>query len=103
MPVPRMLVVAFLACALAWPGGARAAETVRVGILQYGTVNWVLDVIKRHGFDRQENVAIAPLALANNQATTVALQAGRVDVIVTDWLWVSRQRAAGRRYTFVPF
>jgi len=33
----------------------------------------------------------------------VALQAGAVDVIVTDWLWVSRQRAEGARFTFLPY
>ena len=33
----------------------------------------------------------------------VALFAGKVDVIVIDWIWVSRQRAAGSMLTFVPF
>jgi len=33
----------------------------------------------------------------------LALQAGRVDLIVSDWLWVSRQRAEGGDLTFIPF
>jgi NitT/TauT family transport system substrate-binding protein len=33
----------------------------------------------------------------------VALQAGHVDMIVVDWLWVARQRAAGDDWSFVPF
>jgi NitT/TauT family transport system substrate-binding protein len=33
----------------------------------------------------------------------VALQGGAVDMIVTDWLWVSRQRADGADFTFAPY
>ena len=32
----------------------------------------------------------------------VALQGGAVDLIVTDWFWVSRQRNEGRLFSFVP-
>jgi NitT/TauT family transport system substrate-binding protein len=31
------------------------------------------------------------------------LQGGSVDVIATDWLWVSRERASGGDFTFSPF
>jgi NitT/TauT family transport system substrate-binding protein len=82
---------------------ASAAETVRVGVLKFGTVNWELSTIQRHALDRQHGFVLDVLALAGDQATKVALQAGEVDMIVSDWLWVSRQRAAGKRYTFVPF
>ena len=82
---------------------ARAQERIRVGLLEYGTVSWEFDVIERHGLDTAAGLEIETLNLASNQATTVALQAGEVDVIVSDWLWVSRQRASGRNYTFVPF
>jgi NitT/TauT family transport system substrate-binding protein len=82
---------------------ASAAETVRVGVLKFGTVNWELSTIQRHEMDRQHGFTLDVLALAGDQATKVALQAGEVDMIVSDWLWVSRQRAAGKRYTFVPF
>ena len=44
-----------------------------------------------------------PVELAAAQAAQVALQAGQVDAIVVDWLWVARQRAAGADWTFVPF
>jgi NitT/TauT family transport system substrate-binding protein len=33
----------------------------------------------------------------------VALQAGKVDMIVVDWLWVARQRASGADWSSVPF
>ncbi|GAB4368724.1 MAG: ABC transporter substrate-binding protein [Kiloniellaceae bacterium] len=84
-------------------GGALAAETVRVGVLKFGTVNWELSTIRRHGLDAKHGFSLDVLELAGDQATKVALQAGEVDMIVSDWLWVSRQRAEGKRYTFVPF
>ncbi len=85
--------------------GQRPAEagTIRIGVLKFGTVNWELDAIKSNGLDRAEGLELQIIELANTGATTVALQAGDVDVIVTDWLWVTRQRAEGAGFTFVPY
>ena len=86
-------------------GGQSLAEagTIKIGVLKFGTVNWELDAIKSNGLDRVEGFDLRVVDLANTAATTVALQAGEVDIIVTDWLWVSRQRAEGARFTFVPY
>lgn len=78
-------------------------NVIRIAILQFGTVNWELDVIQRHDLDDKHGFSLDIVPLAGNQATTVALQAGDVDMIVSDWLWASRQRADGRDFTFVPF
>ncbi len=43
------------------------------------------------------------MSLASSPATQTALQAGSVDMIVQDWLWVSRLRASGQDWTFAPF
>lgn len=86
-------------------GGAHAAEpapTLRIGVLKFGTINWNLDVIRQHGLDRAEGIRMEVVPLASKSATHVAIQGGAVDMIVTDWLWVSRQRSDGRDYTFVP-
>src|SRR6516164_2746493 len=84
--------------------GAMAAEpTIRVGSLRYGTLSWQLDVITNHGLDRSHGIRIEPLELAGGPAAQLALQAERVDLIVSDWLWVSRQRAEGGDLTFIPF
>jgi NitT/TauT family transport system substrate-binding protein len=83
---------------------ARAAQPpVRIGVLKFGTVSWMLDVLRRHGFDRSAGVAVEIVELASGQATQVALQAGRVDTIVGDLLWVARQRAAGTDWAFIPY
>jgi len=79
------------------------AGTVKVSVLKFGTVNWELDTIKAHGFDTAEGVTLEILPLAGKNATSVALQAGEADMIVTDWLWVSRERATGTNYSFVPY
>ncbi len=84
-------------------GGADAADRVRVGVLKFGTVSWELDVMQTHGLAAREGVEAQLVYLASTNATAVALQGGAVDLIVTDWIWVSRQRAERRPYTFVPY
>ncbi|MCT7374278.1 ABC transporter substrate-binding protein [Chelativorans salis] len=98
-----MFTATVMMLAALWSLSAHAESTIRIGVLEFGTVNWELDVIKRHGLDEKQGIQLEQVNLASNQATTVALQAGEVDMIVSDWLWVSRQRANGRTYTFVPF
>ena len=82
---------------------AAAAETVRVGVLQFGTVHWLLDVIQQHHLAAAEGVDLQVTPLGSKNAVSVALQGGSADVIVNDWLWVARQRTEGRDYTFVPY
>src|SRR3546814_18228660 len=103
MPLLRRLAGVAVALACLWSAAAPAAETVRVGVLKYGTVNWEISIIQRHEMDVQHGFHLEVLELASDQATAVALQAGEVDIIVPDWLWVSRQRAEGKRYPFLPF
>ncbi len=99
--VPRAALVLLLLLAGA---GARGDElpVVRLGVLAFGTVNWELDVMRRHALDRAHGIAIEPLELAGKDGASVALQGGAVDVILTDWLWVARRRALGGDVTFVP-
>lgn len=85
------------------PVMAADAPKIRVGVLKFGTVNWTLDVIQEKGLDSAEGVELEIVPLANKNATTVALQGGAVDMIVSDWIWVSRQRAEGNNYTFAPY
>ena len=82
---------------------ADAAQQVRVGVLQFGTVNWEMAVIERRGLDRKHDVDLQIVPLSSKNAVSVALQGDAVDVIVSDWLWVNRQRAAGRDYRFFPY
>ncbi len=84
---------------------SQAAEpaTLRVGILQFGTVSWELEVMQREGFAEREGIRLEIVPLALKDAANVAMQGEAVDIIVNDWIWVARQRAEGRDFTFVPY
>jgi len=81
----------------------RAVTKVKVGVLKFGTVNWLVDTIQRNGFDKAEGIELDVVPLASTEATAVGLQGGSVDIIATDWLWVSRERSGGADFTFSPF
>src|SRR3954468_10778759 len=94
-----LVAVSLLGAAIA---PALAAPEIRVGTLQFGTVNWELAVIGG-GLDQKHGFTLKPVVLADKDATSVALLSGDVDAIVTDWIWVAKQRSLGRDFTFVPF
>ncbi|AYH43314.1 ABC transporter substrate-binding protein [Azoarcus sp. DN11] len=97
-----LVAAALLAC-LSAPASAADPAVIRIGVLQYGTVSWELEVMKRMGFAEREGVRIEVVPLAQKDAANVALQGGAVDLIVNDWIWVARQRAEGRDFAFVPY
>jgi NitT/TauT family transport system substrate-binding protein len=105
-PGPAMcLRVAWLILALIVLGPAKAQDdrTLRVGLLKFGTVAWEIDTMRHHGLDRKHGIAVSPVEFASNEAAKVALQAGAVDMVVTDWPWVARQRGEGAAFSFVPY
>ena len=85
------------------PRLARADQTIRVGVLRFGTVSWEMDTIRAHGFDHAHGVTIEETPLANNESAKIALTGRSVDMIVSDWVWVARQRAAGEKLSFIPY
>lgn len=84
---------------------AALAETpvLRAAVLETGTVNWELDTIKHYGLDAENGFMLDVRGVAGGPAAQVAFQGGEADVIVSDWLWVARQRAAGKDYVFIPY
>lgn len=83
--------------------GAPDLPKIKVGVLKFGTVSWELDTIKHHGLDQKNGVDVEVLDFAGEDATNVAMLAGDLDVIVSDWLWVSRQRSEGEALTLAPY
>ncbi|MGJ8604801.1 MAG: ABC transporter substrate-binding protein [Marivita sp.] len=81
------------------------AETpvLRAAVLEFGTVNWELDTIKHNGFDMAQGFDLQVQGVAGSSAAQVAFQGGETDVIVSDWLWVARQRAEGKDFIFIPY
>ena len=77
-----------------------AAEktTLRIGVQTSGTLDWELSVLPESS-DFQ--VQAHPVATA--EAAKIALQSGAVDMIVSDFLWVSQTRNTGAEFTFYPY
>jgi NitT/TauT family transport system substrate-binding protein len=79
------------------------ADTIRVAVQKTGTFAWELAVIRAHGLDKKANLTIEATELASPEAGKIALRAGNADVMVSDWLWVSRERTLGARLAFYPY
>lgn len=80
-----------------------ALEKLRIGVLAFGTVNWELETIKNNNLAKKYGIELDIKKLASKNAVAIALQAGAVDIIVSDFIWVSRQRAAGEDFTYYPY
>lgn len=91
--------------------GATACATIataengqlRIATQVSGTVNWELTTIASHGLDKSNGFTMIIQDVAAGPAAQLAFQAGEADVIVSDWLWVARKRAAGQDYVFIPY
>ena len=83
--------------------GAAYAGTVRISVLKTGTVQWEFNVIAEHGLAKAAGLTIDRTSLASPQAGKVALRGGSADAIVSDWLWVSRERDLGADLVFYPY
>jgi NitT/TauT family transport system substrate-binding protein len=98
----RMLLAAVYV-AFAQIGTCHGADAVRVAVQKTGTLAWELAVIRAHGLDKQANLSVQAIELASPEAGKIALRAGSADIIVSDWLWVSRERTLGAKLTFYPY
>jgi NitT/TauT family transport system substrate-binding protein len=96
----RMILAVIVSIAL---GTCCSAEALRVAVQKTGTFAWELAVIRAHGLDKQANLSVEVLELASPEAGKIALRAGNADIVVTDWLWVSRERGLGAKLTFYPY
>src|ERR687887_754995 len=98
-----MLGFAFAAMiTLAAQTSATAADRIRLAVQRTGTLAWELDVIRVHGLDRKFDVAIETVELASTEAGKIALKGGSVDLMLSDWLWVARERSLGDNLVFYP-
>ena len=88
-------------CLLASANSAAAEKTIiRIGVQASGTVDWELAALQENP---QADFKLDIQHVANAEAGKIALQSGAVDMIVSDWIWVSRLRVAGSDFTFYPY
>ncbi|WP_431067068.1 ABC transporter substrate-binding protein [Methylotuvimicrobium sp.] len=77
--------------------------TIRLGILEFGTAAWEVQTLQSAKLDESGKFKLAIHPLANPEAGKIALQSGAVDIIVSDWIWVSKLRSMGADYSFYPY
>jgi NitT/TauT family transport system substrate-binding protein len=82
---------------------ALAADRIRIAAQKTGTLAWELDIIKAHGLDKAADLDIQVVELASTEAGKIALRSGSADLIVSDWLWVARERSLGDKLVFYPY
>ncbi|MET4256218.1 NitT/TauT family transport system substrate-binding protein [Bradyrhizobium sp. S3.12.5] len=98
----RILALAMM-LALTLGTSARAADTIRLAVQKTGTFSWELATMREAGLDKEANLALEVTELASPEAGKIALRAGNADIMLSDWLWVSRERALGAKLTFYPY
>lgn len=102
----RIAATLMLAGALVALAGAARAEdpthSLVLGLQESGTVQWEIAAMRTLGLDAAHRLSLEIRPLADSRAGQIALQAGAVDVILSDFIWVSAQRAAGSDATMVP-
>jgi len=100
-----MFKVFFIGFCLWVSGNSFAAEktTIRLGVQASGTLEWELQALQDNPQVKSADFELQIQSVANAEAGKIALQSGSVDMIVSDWIWVSSLRATGADFTFYPY
>ena len=102
--IERRLIAALALCASAcFAGGGEAADRLRIAIQKTGTASWEIALMKARGLDKAADLEIETTELASTDAGKIALEGGAADMIISDWLWVARERGLGDKLLFTPY
>lgn len=96
-----LLSLAVLA-AVALAGFSPEIKQLSLGVQATGTVKWELAAMQALGLDKKHGLELEIRDVADSKAGQIALQAREVDVILSDFVWVSIQRHEGNMVTMVP-
>jgi len=97
----RTLAAAAIFLCLA--GAAHAADVVRIAVQKTGTVAWEIAAMKALGLHKAADLEVETTELASTDAGKIALECGAADIIVSDWMWVARERSLGDKLLFTPY
>jgi NitT/TauT family transport system substrate-binding protein len=86
-------------------GACLAVEktTLRIGVQATGTVAWELAAMQAYPNFAANSFQLDIHPVATAEAGKIALQSGAVDMIVSDWIWVSKLRSTGADFSFYPY
>jgi NitT/TauT family transport system substrate-binding protein len=101
MPTMRYCLLLLSFYLISFENFASDKTTLRIGVQSTGSLAWELAALDKKSKD--VDFKIESHIVANTEAGKIALQAGAVDIIVSDWIWVSRLRAEGADFTFFPY
>jgi NitT/TauT family transport system substrate-binding protein len=76
---------------------------IRIGVQASGTLEWELSAIQNDPQLKSDDFQLQIQHVANAEAGKIALQSGAVDIIISDWIWVSSLRATGADFNFYPY
>ena len=76
---------------------------IRIGVQASGTLDWELAALQNDPQAKSADYHLEIQHIANAEAGKIALQSGAVNMIVSDWIWVSSLRATGADFTFYPY
>ena len=98
LTVTMLMVGAWLSLSAFSP----AAKEFSIALQEGGTAAWEAAAMQELKLDVQHGVKLDIRLVADSKAAQFALQAGEVDAILSDFVWVSIQRNAGADFTLVP-
>lgn len=96
-----IVALTLLAAPPAWAQHG-AIGTLVVGIEQSSSAQWEIEAIRSLGLDKKHGFTLEARPLADSQAAQAALDAGDVDIILSDFVSVSTQRNQGNKISMVP-
>ncbi|MDD5460655.1 MAG: ABC transporter substrate-binding protein [Methylococcales bacterium] len=76
---------------------------IRIGVQAFGTLEWELSALQDDPATKSADFQLDIQYVANAEAGKIALQSDAVDIIISDWIWVSSLRATGADFTFYPY
>lgn len=98
-----MRLVAAICLIPALDASAAAGDRIRLAIQKTGTLAWELAVIKAKELDKQAGLDLDIVELASTDMGKIAISGRSADIVVSDWLWVSRERSLGAKLTLRPY
>ncbi len=84
-------------------GPVQAADVLRIAVQENGTFSWELAVIKDHQLDTKAGLKLQITELGSTDTGKIAIMGGSADIVLSDWLWVSRERSLGGKLQFYPY
>jgi NitT/TauT family transport system substrate-binding protein len=82
---------------------AEAPDRLRIAMQKTGTFAWELALVGGEETKTTASLDLEVTEVAAPEAARIALLGRSADLILSDWLWVARQRNLGEKLVFYPY